>query len=86
MKALQAGKATFDFVSMPCTVVSDYSGTAITGVAYQATSVLIQSVAIPPPPPPPSETPELSTMFLLVSGLVLMVAARVRRRTPVALP
>ena len=86
VNALQAGTATFDFVSTPCTVVSDDSGTAITGLAYQATSVLIQSVANPPPPPPAGETPELSTMFLLISGLVLMIAARVRRRTPVALP
>jgi hypothetical protein len=73
VKALQPGTAPFNFVSTPYTAVSDYSGTAIDGLAYQATSVLIQE------PVASTDTPEPAAPILIVSALCVLTSGRFRR-------
>ena len=82
VEALHAGTAAFDFVTMPFTEVSDYSGTSINGVVYVSASVRIHDRE----DPPPAIAPEPSSLFLIVSGVFLVLVARtmnsavVRRR------
>jgi hypothetical protein len=79
VKALAPGTAVFDFVTTPYTDVSNYSGTQLTGLAYQAASVTILAAAEPPPPPPSGEVPEPSSTILLVSGAGFVLVSRLRR-------
>ncbi|HEY1341640.1 MAG TPA: cohesin domain-containing protein [Bryobacteraceae bacterium] len=72
VKTLQAGTAAFDFRSMPFMEVSDYSGASISGVAFEAASVLIRD----PEAPPATVAPEPSSLFLIVTGVFLVIMPR----------
>lgn len=78
VKALLPGIATFNFVTTAFTGVGDYAGNPVTDVTYQDASVTIASAACPPPAA--SEVPEAGTVFLTVSGLLLVFTGRLRRR------
>jgi len=88
VKPLAAGTLSFDFTPTDFTLISDYVGNPIAGVAYQGASVFVMPPDDNPPPPPPpgggSEVPEPSGVVLLLSGVGFIAVGRLWRRRAIS--
>jgi hypothetical protein len=80
VRALQPGVASFDFVATPSSVASDYAGVPIEGVAFEGTSVRIESAAGPPPSAVP-EPVSASLLLTVLGGLGLAKYGRAARNS-----